>query len=225
MGTVQTLTDAYPHLIATIFGNGHLFPEYPPVAARMSDPVPAHDSPEATLLRSVARGDAQAFDQLYTRWSPMLYGLACKILEDPKEAEDALQEGFLHIWHKAGTYDSQRSSPTTWAYMIFRNKAIDRLRARARHGRGMETIAREEPYQAAPAADPDESAESNERRQVVKAALESIPPDQREAVSLAYFSGLTQSEIAQRLGAPLGTVKARIRRGLMKLADTLKGKL
>jgi RNA polymerase sigma-70 factor (ECF subfamily) len=188
-------------------------------------PSPGHDHPEAALLSRVANGDSKAFDELYTQWSPMLYGLVCKILDDPREAEDALQEGFLHIWHKAATYNPQRSGPATWAYMIFRNKAIDRLRARERRGRGMEKIAAEEPFQAAPSADPDDDAESNERRQTVKAALEEIPQDQREAITLAFFSGLTQVEIAARLGAPLGTVKARIRRGLMKLAETLKGKL
>jgi RNA polymerase sigma-70 factor (ECF subfamily) len=191
----------------------------------MSEKIPSHDLPEATLLTRVAGGDSRAFEELYTRWSPMLYGLVYKILDDSREAEDALQEGFLHIWHKAGSYDSQRSSPTTWAYMIFRNKAIDRLRARDRHWRGMERIAAEEPYQAAPMADPEENVEINERRQAVRAAMESIPPDQREAVNLAFFAGLTQIEIAERLGAPLGTVKARIRRGLLKLGNTLKGKL
>jgi len=191
----------------------------------MSENAPMQDIPEATLLHRVAGGDARAFDQLYTRWSPMLYGLVCKILDDPKEAEDALQDGFLHVWHKASSYDARRSSPTTWAFMIFRNKAIDRLRSRARHGRGMERIAREEPSQAAPAAFPDDGAEINERRQAVKAALESIPEDQRDALKLAFFSGLTQTEIAERTGTPLGTVKARIRRGLLKLSDTLKGKL
>ncbi len=191
----------------------------------MSKPVPSLDPPEATLLHRVASGDARAFDDLYTRWSPMLYGLVCKILEDPKEAEDALQEGFLHVWHKAASYDARRSSPTTWAYMIFRNKAIDRLRSRERRDRGMEKIAIEEPFQAGSMEDPEEGAETNERRQAIKAALDSIPQDQREAVHLAFFSGLTQMEIAERLGAPLGTVKARIRRGLMRLADTLKGKL
>ena len=181
--------------------------------------------PEAALLRRVAEGDSRAFDELYTRWAPMLYGLTCKILDDPKEAEDALQDGFLHVWHKAGSYDSLRSSPTTWAYMIFRNKAIDRLRARERRGRGMEKIATEEPYQAIPASDPEEGAESNERRQAISDAMATIPPDQREAIHLAFFSGLTQMEIAERLGTPLGTVKARIRRGLMKLGDLLKGVL
>jgi len=196
--------------------------------ARMNASVSISDlasQPEAGLLRGVARGDAEAFEELYGRWSPMLYGLVFKILEDASEAEDALQEGFLHVWHKAASYDAARSSPTTWAYMIFRNKAIDRLRARERRGRGIEKIAAEAPILASAAAGAGEGAESDERRQAVSAAMETIPPDQREAIRLAFFSGLTQVEIAERLGAPLGTVKARIRRGLLKLGETLKGKL
>jgi RNA polymerase sigma-70 factor, ECF subfamily len=191
----------------------------------MSEETATLETPEATLLQRVARGDSLAFDQLYIRWSPMLYGLACKILNDPKEAEDALQDGFVHVWHKASSYDPGRSSPTTWAYMIFRNKAIDRLRSLDRRGRGLERIALEEREHTSRSAGPEEGAESSERRQVVKSALQSIPPDQREAISLAFFSGLTQTEIAERIGAPLGTVKARIRRGMLKLADVLKGKL
>jgi RNA polymerase sigma-70 factor, ECF subfamily len=221
-----TYFDTPSPLIPQIFGIGHPSRAEPtPIPACMSERNASPDISETTLLERVATGDPRAFDQLYTRWSPMLFGLVCKILNDPKEAEDALQEGFLHIWHKAASYDSQRSSPSTWAYMIFRNKAIDRIRTRERRSRGMEQIAREEPFQAAPSTDPEEGVEHNERRKVIKAALDTIPPDQREAVNLAFFSGLTQTEIAERLGAPLGTVKARIRRGLLKLADTLKGKL
>jgi RNA polymerase sigma-70 factor (ECF subfamily) len=191
----------------------------------MRETLSRDEPPEVALLRRISEGDSRAFDEIYTLWSPMLYGLLCKILEDPREAEDALQEGFLHLWRKADTYDPSRSSPTTWAYMIFRNKAIDRLRSRERRGRGMERIAGEESGIASVAVDPGEDAESQERREAVKAALESIPADQREAVSMAFFSGMTQTEIAQKLGAPLGTIKARIRRGLLKLGDALKGKL
>lgn len=185
----------------------------------------APDDTDAILLGRVADGDARAFDEIYTRWSPMLYGLVCKILSDPVEAEDTLQEGFLHIWHKASSYDSRRSSPTTWAFMIFRNKAIDRIRSRERRGRGMEKIAAEQPFHAISTTDLDEGAEACERRTLIQAALAQMPQDQREPISLAFFSGLTQMEIAERLGEPLGTIKARIRRGLMKLAATLKGKL
>ena len=191
----------------------------------MNDRADIADNPEAALLKRVAQGDSAAFADLYKRWSPMLFGLVCKILEDSREAEDALQDGFLHVWHKAQSYDPCRSSPTTWAYMIFRNKAIDRLRARQRRGIGIERIAIEQPFREPDAASPEEDAESHERRKTIEAALASIPAEQREALHLAYFKGLTQPEIAEQLGAPLGTIKARMRRGLLKLAGTLKGKL
>jgi RNA polymerase sigma-70 factor (ECF subfamily) len=183
-------------IFASIIGNGVACPAGQGGPVRMSRDISHDDPPEAALLQRVSGGDALAFDELYTRWSPMLYGLLCKILADPREAEDALQEGFLHIWRKAGSYDASRSSPTTWAYMIFRNKAIDRIRARERRGKGMERIADEEPAFAPPVADPGEDAENQERREAVKEALGSIPADQREAVTLAFFSGLTQTEIA-----------------------------
>lgn len=191
----------------------------------MKEALPEAERPEALLLNLIVRGDAEAFSELYQRWSPMLFGLVCKILNDPKEAEDALQDGFLHVWHKAASYDARRSSPSTWAYMIFRNKAIDRLRARERRSRGFEKIVAEERLQGERSEPPEERAESNETRRAVEKALLQIPGEQREAIQLAFFTGLTQTEIAGRLGAPLGTVKARIRRGLMKLADTLEGKL
>src|SRR5579871_4947790 len=116
--------------------------------ARMSELRVTADLSDATLLQRVACGDSRAFDMLYTRWSPMLYGLVCKVLDDPRDAEDALQDGFLHVWHKASTYDARRSSPTTWAYLIFRNKAIDRLRSRERRSRGMEKLIIEETHLA-----------------------------------------------------------------------------
>lgn len=226
MGTLPASANASLPFIATLFGNGFGESSAPALVrpARMNSPPP-DPQPEAALLGRVANGDTRAFDELYTRWSPMLYGLVCKILNDPLEAEDALQEGFVHIWNKAATYNAARSSPTTWAYMIFRNRAIDRLRARERRGRGVERIAVEEAASPLPAAAPEEGAEQAERRQAVAQAMTGISAEEREAINLAFFSGLTQMEIAERLGAPLGTIKARIRRGLMKLSGVLKGKL
>lgn len=188
------------------------------------NPPHSEGESDADLVALIVRGDTQAFTELYARWSPSLFGLVCRILNDPKEAEDVLQEGFLHLWHKAGTYDSQRSSPTTWAFMIFRNKAIDRLRARERRGRGMEKLASENQDDFF-GESPSYEASSQERRSAIHAALDGIPSDQREAIDLAFFTGLSQTEIAEQLGAPLGTIKARIRRGMMKLADLLEGKI
>jgi RNA polymerase sigma-70 factor (ECF subfamily) len=191
----------------------------------MNTPGSEEERPEALLLDLITREDTEAFDELYKRWSPMLYGLTLKILNDAREAEDALQEGFLHIWRKASSYDPRRSSPSTWAYMIFRNKAIDRLRARERRGVGLERIAAHENQVDEPAPSPAGEAGTREDRQVLEATLTRIPEEQREAIQLAFFGGLTQAEIAERLGTPLGTVKARIRRGLMKLAELLEDKL
>ncbi len=184
-----------------------------------------NERPEALLLSLISRGDTEAFDELYRRWSPMLFGLVLKILNDPRDAEDALQDGFLHIWRKAGSYDAARSSPSTWAYMIFRNKAIDRIRSRDRRGAGVEKIAANEQIQHEDGISPAREAGAREDRQMLDTTLKSIPAEQREAIQLAFFGGLTQVEIAERLKIPLGTVKARIRRGLMKLAEILEDKL
>lgn len=184
------------------------------------DPSTANNL-DVSLLERVKGGDQEAFALLYDRLSPLLYGLVCKILNDAKESEDVLQEGFLHIWRKSASYDSTRSSPSTWAVMIFRHKAIDRLRSRQRRDQNLEHAAMQPLFTANSDSEPVESALRREERGAVRAALEQIPTDQREAISLAFFSGLTQVEISARLNEPLGTIKARIRRGMLKLRESL----
>lgn len=184
-----------------------------------SDPERRLDS---ELLVRVGAGDEAAFAQLYDRFAPGLYSLVLKMVRDEKEAEDVLQEGFTHVWRRATTYDPARSSAFTWAVMVFRNKAIDRLRGRQRRERVVEKAGED------PLAMPDRDARSAdvpamlEEVAMVRAALEQISPEQKEAVELAFFSGLTHEQIAERLATPLGTVKARIRRGLLRLRDFLK---
>lgn len=177
---------------------------------------------DAQLMARIATGDEVAFGALYDRFSPGLYSLVLRMVRDEKEAEDVLQEGFAHVWRRASTYDSARSSAFTWAVMIFRNKAIDRLRVRQRLERTMEKATVEFSH----FLDADEvSAQEAERRDegtLVRSALIQIPADQKQAVELAFFGGLTHEQIAEKLGAPLGTIKARIRRGLHKLRDFLK---
>ncbi len=177
---------------------------------------------DAQLLVRIASGDEVAFGALYDRFSPGLYSFILKMVRDEKEAEDVLQEGFAHIWRRASTYDPARSSAFTWAVMILRNKAIDRLRVRQRIERTMEKATVEFSH----FAEADEvSAGEAERREdgaLVRSALKEIPEEQKQAVELAFFGGLTHEQIAEKLGAPLGTIKARIRRGLLKLRDFLK---
>ena len=177
---------------------------------------------DAQLLGRVAAGDETAFGELYDRFSPGLFSLVLRMTHDPAEAEDVLQEGFAHIWRRAATYDAARSSAFTWAVMILRNKAIDRMRVRQRRERTVERATVE--FNHFPEAD-EHSAGEPERREhgaQVRRALAQMPADQQEAVELAFFGGLTHEQIAERLVTPLGTIKARIRRALLKLRETLQ---
>jgi RNA polymerase sigma-70 factor (ECF subfamily) len=177
---------------------------------------------DAGLINRIAQGDDSAFDALYKRFSGSLYGMAFRMMNDAKEAEDVLQEGFTYIWRKAGTYDPSRSSPFAWAVMITRNKAIDRLRVRQRIEKLRERVTSEELFDQ----DKDETSANEpalrERGAIVRSALKNIPPEQRQALELSFFGGLTHEQIAERLDTPLGTIKARIRRGLLRLRDCLK---
>lgn len=177
------------------------------------------DPDNAALLSRIAQGDEQAFAKFYDLFANGLYSLVFKILNDAKEAEDVLQEGFAQIWKKASTYDGSRSSAFTWSVMILRNKAIDHIRSRQRQSRLIEEAALEFSRDAEP--ENDDGVFQNEKRAIVRAALDKIPGEQRQAIDLAFFSGLTQAQISEKLGEPLGTVKARIRRGLLKLRDFL----
>ncbi len=188
----------------------------------MTKPAQESDNElEARLINRIAEGDDSAFNDLYKRFSPSLYGMAFRIMNDAKEAEDVLQEGFTYIWRKASSYDPIRSSPFAWAVMITRNKAIDRLRVRQRLEKLREKVISEESFYP----DKDETSANQptlrERGVLVRSALHQIPLEQRQALELSFFGGLTHEEIAERLDTPLGTIKARIRRGLLRLRDTL----
>jgi RNA polymerase sigma-70 factor, ECF subfamily len=177
---------------------------------------------DSELLVRVGTGDEAAFAQLYDRFAPGLYSLILRMVRDEKEAEDVLQEGFTHVWRRATTYDPERSSAFTWAVMVFRNKAIDRMRGRQRRERVVERAGND------PIVSPESDTQSaeaptmHEEVAMVRLALDQIPAEQKEAVELAFFGGLTHEQIAERLATPLGTIKARIRRGLLRLRDFLK---
>jgi RNA polymerase sigma-70 factor (ECF subfamily) len=175
------------------------------------------------LLQRIAQRDETAFGELYDRFGRGLYSVALRMLNDQRDAEEVVQETFQHIWNRAPTYDPSLSSGFSWASMILWHKAIDRLRARGRHERVAD---RAEELNFFP--DTDETSADlpllMERRSEIRCALAKIPEDQREAVLLAFFGGLTQQQISEQLGEALGTVKARIRRGLLRLRDLLKEK-
>jgi len=147
--------------------------------------------------------------------------LLVRILNNREEAEDVLQELFLQVWHRAGDYDSNRGRPFTWLVTLARSRAIDRLRSVASRERVATESAREATEEVSDAV---ADAVRSEQRGIVTSALSQLPEEQQRALVLAYFDGLTQSEIADRLGAPLGTVKTRMRAGMMKLREVLGGK-
>lgn len=177
---------------------------------------------DAELLRLIAAGDRLAFATFYDLHSMVMFSVACKILHDPGEAEDVLQEVFLQIWEKAGNYDPLLGKAASWAVTLVRNKAIDRIRAWQRRMRLAEAAGTE---QSSKESDDtvNEAVHGGEKAKLIQSAIGGLPADQRQAIELAFFSGLTQNEISEKLREPLGTVKARIRRGLLKLRDQLEG--
>lgn len=178
---------------------------------------------DVLLVEQINRGDDQAFATFYDRFAPGLFSMIYAVLHDQKESEDVLQEAFVQMWKRTATYDATRSSLFTWSVMIARHKAIDRLRSRQRQSRLAEAVANEpEDFTAtAPAERADNALARSDERERVRAALGQLGAAQREALDLAFFAGLTQTQISEKLGTPLGTVKARIRRGLMALREVL----
>jgi RNA polymerase sigma-70 factor (ECF subfamily) len=177
---------------------------------------------EAQLLERIARRDRQAFSQLYDRYSGVLYSTLLRILIDPDDSADVLQGVFLHIWDKAGSYDPDFGRPFSWALTIARNRAIDRLRTLQRRYRFIEEITHEMDEPDPRFVVGPDAVFSQEQSVRIRAAVSTLPLEQRQAIELAFLGGLTQNEIAGTLNQPVGTVKARIRRGMFKLRDLLK---
>lgn len=176
---------------------------------------------DVELLKAIARKDEVALSQIYDRYRGILFGLMMRILNNREEAEDVLQEVFLQVWRRAADFDEERGRPFTWLVTLTRSRAIDRLRSLAARERVAIAGAREASDQVSDAAS---DAFHSERRGLVTSALAQLPEDQKRPLMLAYFEGLTQSEIASRLQTPLGTVKTRMRTGMIKLRELLAGK-
>jgi RNA polymerase sigma-70 factor (ECF subfamily) len=187
----------------------------------------AQQMADREMIARVGQGDQSAFSALYDRLSGPLYSLAIKMLGDASDAQDALQEVFVQIWSRAGTYDPEKSSVFTWAVLLTRSRAIDRLRARDRRFRVVVASPADEDKVAETAnasmvESAADTAEKSDEAARVRYVLNNLPLEQRQAIDLAFFNHLTHHEIAAQLGQPLGTVKARIRRGLLKLREQLR---
>lgn len=192
-------------------------------------PQPSDDDrrdAQRQLLAAMARGDKNALASLYDQLSGPLYSLALRMLGDAGEAQDLIQDIFLQVWRTAATYEPGRGSVFSWMTTLTRNRAIDRIRMRKRRSELLANAAPElQPSALGGDADSAKSLWLREKSEAVRAALADLAPDQQQAIELAYFSGLTQQEIATKLSEPLGTIKARIRRGLLRLKDRLPARL
>jgi RNA polymerase sigma-70 factor (ECF subfamily) len=185
--------------------------------------VPA---PDAQLVRRMAAGEDAALGDLYDRYGKMVYALALAIVREPADAEEVVVDAFGQAWRQAASFDAARGSAAAWLATIARSRALDTIRARGRRARAHERSALlSDEGLAAPVAaagaDPSRRVERTEARRLVSQALAALPGPQRAAIELAYFEGLSHSEIAERLAEPLGTVKTRIRTGMEKLRSLL----
>ena len=173
---------------------------------------------DGELIQRTGEGDRSAFDKLYRRYSRQVFGLALRRLGDRGRAEDAVQETFISIWRSARTYKPERGPGAPWVYGVARNAIVDRSRAR-------QEPPAETPDEASLEIGPDERAEQAWTQWQVHSALERLPENERNVIALAYWSELSQSEVAAQLGIPLGTVKTRTRSALMHLSEILEGEL
>lgn len=180
---------------------------------------------DADLVAAIARGQDDALARLYDRWSGLVLAGAMRITRDRTDAEEVVVDAFAQAWRSAARFDPTRGSVPAWLSTIARTRALDLIRARGRRGRMEATVAvgvgLPESMGAGPRA-PDEPLEVGERREAVAAALSALPAPQRTAIQLAFFEGLSQSEIASQLGEPIGTIKTRVRLAMQKLRDSLR---
>lgn len=183
------------------------------------------DARDCDLLEGIANGNRTDFHTLHGYYQNLLFSVIFKVLNDRQDSEEVLQEVFFALWRKAGLFHSGRGRPVTWLTSMARNRAIDRLRAKQRRAKLRDSCMEEN--EVAPATfsqaaiSGPEAAERRDRCQAVRDAVIRLTPAQREAIEMAYFRGMTQKDIARQLKKPIGTVKARIRRGISQLRNTM----
>jgi RNA polymerase sigma-70 factor, ECF subfamily len=187
-----------------------------------AEPGRGVESEDEALVRRMANGDDQALGVLYDRWHAVVHGVVARMLRQTEDVEDVVEETFWQAWRQASRFDRSRGAVQTWLLTIARSRALDRVRAlRRRREEPLEGDDGQLVVQQTAEGDPGLDAEASERRRIVGAALSGLPAEQREALELGYFGGLSQTEIAERTGQPLGTVKTRMRLALQKLRSQL----
>jgi RNA polymerase sigma-70 factor, ECF subfamily len=174
---------------------------------------------DVELILRIGRGDRECFEEFYNRHAALVYSMAYKVLNNADDAQDVMQDVMFMVWEKSPMYEESRGKPLNWAITMTRNKAIDRLRSVQRRLRLKEDVERETAplLRAGNEGLPAEMLDAGEKQQIVRGAVMKLNREQREVIEMAYFGGLTQLEISERLKTPLGTVKARIRRGMLRL--------
>lgn len=172
------------------------------------------------LMRRISSGDPAALSELYDQSSRFVFGICFKVLRNHADAEEVTLDVYTQAWRQAARFDGDRGEPLAWLLMLARSRAIDRLRSRGGARRHEEDLEQARGL-ASPGADPETSSSLAQRASTVRAALLDLPAEQREVIELAYFEGLTHTEIAERLAQPLGTAKSRIRLGLAHLRQAL----
>lgn len=191
---------------------------------RQEKPVKSETAEYAALIERIAAKDRHAFELLYDRLAPRLYGFALRMLKNAGTAEDVVQEVFLTLWQKAGDFQRHRGEVMAWLMTLCRNRCIDRMRGEARRP-VLQSLSNQPEIQGSFAGrdgSPLEHALHGEEQRRIIAALQKLPAEQRELIEKAYFDGMTQSEIARQMGIALGTVKTRIRLGMQKLRMFLR---
>jgi RNA polymerase sigma-70 factor (ECF subfamily) len=173
------------------------------------------------LIARAAEADQAALSSLYDRTSARVHGLVLRIVRDEAAAEEITLDVYMQAYRQASSFDASRGHPLAWLLNLARSRAIDRVRADSRRQRRESPLEDDAPI-ASLAPDPDESTASSEVSRVIRAALDALSPEQRRVLEIAYYSGLSQSEVARELGLPLGTVKTRMRTGMMILRDRLR---
>jgi RNA polymerase sigma-70 factor (ECF subfamily) len=174
---------------------------------------------EIQLIQRMAAGDENALGELYDRWRNIVFALAARIVGDARDAEEVLEDAFWQAWRQAPRYDASRGTVGTWLLTIARSRALDRVRAQSRRLPVDERLDAESELEPEP--DSGEPLERADERRIVRVALDELPKEQRQTLELAYFEGLSQSEIAKRTGEPLGTIKTRMRLALRKMRERL----